>query len=76
MNTKTELKDLIDECFEESKKQGYDGEFCDFEFTEHDLDWIVEQFGRKPTFDEWWEAGFSESAIKAWLSAYTQRSFN
>lgn len=49
-------------CFQEWVAQGYDGDASEYEMTEADCDWVVEQvqkqLGRMPTRQDWLDAGF------------------
>lgn len=49
------IRELLSECEAEARRQGdFEG---GWELTRHDMEWITDQLGRKPTRDEWAAAG-------------------
>lgn len=50
------LVELVNSCLEEARTQGAPAETATL--TPADCDWICEQLGRKPTREEWAEAGY------------------
>ena len=50
------LRNLIEECRTEWRRQGSDETHGDL--SPADCDWIISQLGRKPTREEWRDAGF------------------
>ena len=63
MSTLT-LKTLIADCIRTAREQGWDGDAADFVFTREDLDSVVETLGKRPTREEWREAG-----VAGWIGA-------
>lgn len=52
------IEDLMGQCVDAAVKAGWDGLGREpYAFTREDLDWIVAELGRKPSADEWEEAG-------------------
>lgn len=46
-------------CIGAARAQGYDGTDAEYEYTMADLDYAVAAIGRKPTSEEWSDAGMS-----------------
>lgn len=55
-NTADTLSSLIASCESEARANGFSGE--GWEPTAADLDWVTDQLGRKPSREEWSEAGY------------------
>lgn len=55
MTTEKTLAGLVAECIEAWRAQ--DAEVSASQLTQEDCDWICEQMGRKPTREEWADAG-------------------
>ena len=53
------LSSLLASCITEARAQGYTGPDAAYTFTAEDLRWVVEQFGRKPTREEWADVGLA-----------------
>jgi len=52
-----ELRSLLENCVDEARKMGWEGDFDDYTFTQADLDWVTDQLGYKPTKEEWEAVG-------------------
>lgn len=48
---------ILDECIECAREQGYEGKDNDYVFTEPDLEAVIEELGYKPTREQWYAAG-------------------
>lgn len=54
------IRELLSECVEEARTQGFHGGFDDYEFTDDELEYVIDKLGYKPTEDEWMAAGIDE----------------
>lgn len=55
-NSTETLFSLIASCETEARANGFTGE--GWEPTDADLDWVTDQLGRKPSREEWADAGY------------------
>lgn len=54
------IRELLNECVEEARTQGFEGGFQDYEFTEDELEYVIDKLGYKPSEEEWKAAGIEE----------------
>lgn len=54
------IRELLNNCVEEAQTQGFEGGFQDYEFTEDELEYVIDKLGYKPSEDEWKAAGIDE----------------
>lgn len=51
------LSDLLTACRTGARTEGWDGNDAEYEYTREDMIWVVSQWGRSPTREEWRAAG-------------------
>lgn len=66
------LNKIVDKLLQKNAEAaGVDSiDLYEYEFTHDDMMYIIDEFGRKPTANEWWEAGWTESAVGAMSGQY------
>ena len=45
-------------CLRAARAEGFDGLDSEFELTKYDIEYMLSALGRKPTSEEWADAGF------------------
>lgn len=53
-----EIQEALDACLDAARRQGYNGLDHEWEPTAEDLEWVCDHIGRKPTREEWADAGW------------------
>ncbi len=51
------LSDTLAACVAAAREQGWDGEDGEYEYTAVDLEYVIHSVGRKPSRQEWADAG-------------------
>lgn len=59
MEKQAKIADELEKVRDMARAQGWDGEDRDYEYTEADMDAVIDAIGYKPTREEWKEVGLS-----------------